>query len=463
MLRKHFGRRRFLKGLGGAVIGLPALDVFQSPVWAQSAAPTKKIYSALLMQHNGSVIGTNGEADRFWPTSIGPLTTAILAGADSTQAISEMKDYASKIVAIRNVDFKYSGDHNGGPPAGSCGSPIRQGGVQTMPATESIDFFIASKLTPGKEPLNTYAGRKGTYRDDAVSFSTGGQLRVADNNPQNIYMRLSGLTGVMQTDPALFARIRDRRVSVNDLVRNDLKDLLARTDLSAIDRQRLDLHLSSVRDMEVNMNTTLGPMLDTAGMTAVNGQHTTDANMEKVVNMMSDLIAFAFASDRARSATLQIGGTNDHTKYMIAGVQAPPYHFISHRVQSDGGSGTPIANAVELHHQIDRIHARYMKHFMDRMSAYPMPDGGTLLDASCNLWVNSCADGPPHGRKGIPHILMGGAGGYIKTGQTVKSPGPSHRVLNTIISAVGIRKANGDPYDTFGDPGSPGVVSEIIA
>lgn len=463
MLRKHFGRRRFLKGVGGVVIGLPAMDVFQAPAWAQTAVPGKKIYSALLLQQNGSVIGTSGDPDRFFPRNIGPLTTEILAGADSTQAVAELKDYANKVVVLRGIDFKYSNNHNGGPPAASCGSPTRQGGVQTMPATESIDFFLARTLTPGKEPLNTYAGRKGTYRDDALSFSTGGQLRVADNNPQNVYTRLSGLTGVMATDPALFAKIRDRRLSINDVVRNDLRDLLGRTDLSTLDRQRLDLHLTSVRDMEMNMTTTIGPMLDTAGMTAINGQHTTDANFEKVVNMQLDLIAFAFASDRARAATLQIGGCNDHTRYVINGVSTPPYHFISHRVQSDGGSGPAIANAVELHHQIDRIHARYVKHFMDRLAMYPMPEGGTLLDNTCNLWTNSCADGPPHSGRGVPHVLFGSGGGYLKTGLTVRSNGPSHRVLNTIISAAGVRKAGGAPYDTFGDPGSPGVISDIIA
>jgi hypothetical protein len=43
MLRKPFPRRRFLKGLGGVIIGLPALDVFQPPR-ARAAPATRKIY-----------------------------------------------------------------------------------------------------------------------------------------------------------------------------------------------------------------------------------------------------------------------------------------------------------------------------------------------------------------------------------------------------------------------------------
>jgi hypothetical protein len=463
MSKRNFGRRRFLRGVGGVVVGLPALDVFQRSR-AQAAPPApRKIYSALMLQQNGSVQGTNGEPDRFWPRAMGALSTATMTGADMDRATSELSAYASKLIFLRGIDFKFSNNHDGGPVAASTGAPITGTGTKQLPVSESADFFIASQLSPGKETLTLYAGRKGTFRDDAFSFSTGGKLRIGDNNPWNVYQRLSGLSGVMQTDPALFQKIAQRRMSINDLVRSDLRDLLARTDLSKADRERLDLHLTSIRDMETTMTTTLGPMLDTAAIQAVNGTHTTDANMEKVVKMQLDLIAFAFASDRARTATLQVGGCNDHTKYTINGVQTPPYHYISHRVQSDGGSGTAIENAVELHHQIDRIHARYFKHLLDRMSAYTVPEGGTLLDASVNLWTNSTADGPPHSGKGIPHIIAGGAAGFLKTGLHLRSAGPSHRVLNTIISAAGVRKPNGDLVDNFGDPTTPGLVTDVIA
>jgi hypothetical protein len=361
---------------------------------------------------------------------------------------------------VRGLNFHYSNNHDGGPVAASTGAPITGTGVNQLPTGESADFFIANNLTPGREPLTLYAGKKGTFRDDAFSFSTGGKLRIGDNNPWNVYQRIIGLTG---TDPAVVQKIAMRRLSVNDLVRSDLKALLARQDLSKADRERIDLHLSSVRDTENGMTTVMGPMPDTAGMMAVNGSHTTDANMEKVVGFQLDLIAFAFASDRVRSASLQVGGCNDHTKYTINGVEQPPYHFISHRIMSDGGSGTTIADAAELHHQIDRIHARYFKRLLDKMSAYTMPEGGTLLDASVNLWVNSVADGPPHSGTNIPHVLAGGAGGFLKTGLHLKSSGYTSKILNTIISAAGVRKANGDLVDNFNDPMGTGLISEIIA
>jgi len=130
---------------------------------------------------------------------------------------------------------------------------------------------------------------------------------------------------------------------------------------------------------------------------------------------------------------------------------------------SDGGSGTSIPDAVELHHQIDRIHARYFKYFLDRLSAYTLPEGGTLLDSSVNLWVNSVSDGPPHSGNNVPHVIAGSAGGFLKTGLHLKLTGYTSKVLNTIITAAGVRKSTGDPIDNFNDPSGTGLISEAIA
>ena len=45
----------------------------------------------------------------------------------------------------------------------------------------------------------------------------------------------------------------------------------------------------------------------------------------------------------------------------------------------------------------------------------------------------------------------------------LRTTGPSHKVLNTITTAAGVRKPNGAPIDNFGDPTDPGVIPEMIA
>lgn len=451
-------RRFFLRGVGGVVVGLPMLDVFVPRVRAQNAP--KKIYAAFMLQQNGAIQGHGGDPDKFWPRDLGRISAENMRGKDADRATSELVDYADKLNFVRGLDFHYSNNHDGGPVAALTGAPVRGSGTGQLPIQESADFLIAATMTPGVEPLTLYAGRKGTYRDDAFSFSWGGNLRIGDNNPWNVYQRLMGLAGV---DPTTVDKIAKRRLSVNDLIREDMKELLARTDLSTADRQRLDLHFSSIRDLETSITRPVEPALDRAAMQEVDGEHTQNGNFERVVRMQLDLIAFAFASDRVRTATLQVGGCNDHTRYTIFGQEQPPYHYISHRVMSDGGDGERIDNAIELHHQIDRIHARFFKHLLDRLAAYTLPDGGTLLDASVNMWINSVADGPPHGGNDIPIVLAGSAGGFLKTGNHVRMRGYTSRVLNTIITAAGVRKDDGSWVDDFGDPDGRGFVDDIIA
>jgi hypothetical protein len=211
------------------------------------------------------------------------------------------------------------------------------------------------------------------------------------------------------------------------------------------------------------MTMVLGPMIDVAGLMAINGVHTLDANIEKATQMQIDLIAFAFASDRARTATLQVGSCNDHTRYTINGVLAPAYHPISHRNNSDGQGGTVIQNSVQLHHGIDQIHARHFQRLLDRLSAYTLPGGGTLFDSSVNIWTNSLDDGPTHGSTNVPYVIAGTGGGFLKTGQHVLAPGASNHVLTTVASAAGCRKPDGSPVDNFGDPSAPGLITAIVA
>jgi hypothetical protein len=456
----HVARRRFLRGMGGVMVGLPALDIFEGRALAQ--ALPKKVYSALILQQNGAVQGVNGEPDRFWPKLTGTIDANAMMTTDAAQTTSELAAYASKLNFIRGLNFHYSNNHNGGPLAASTGSPVVGTETKVLPTNESADYFIARNLTPGKEPLTLYVGRKGTYRDDCFSFGTGGQLRIGDNNPQNVYTRIMGLAG---TDPAVLMKIAQQRLSVNDLIREDLKALQSLPGLSAADKQRLELHFTSVREMEVGMTSVMGPALDTTGIKAVgtNAAAINDDNRIPVTQFMIDLIVFAFASDRVRTATLQIGGCNDGCQYTVNGTKQPSYHFISHRVMSDGGSGTPIPDAENLHHEIDKIYARYFKYFLDKMSAYTLPQGGSLLDSSVNLWVNSISDGPGHSGKNIPHVLAGNAGGFLKTGIHLKTTGYTSKVLNTIISACGVRKPDNTPIDNFNDPQGTGLVTEIVA
>jgi hypothetical protein len=318
------------------------------------------------------------------------------------------------------------------------------------------------------DPLTLFAGKKQGYLDDALSYRTGGAVRAGRNNPWDAYQAMVGLDTLGKTDPGLLQKLSARRKSINDVLRTEINDLRGRRELSKPDKERLDLHFNSIRELEVSMTGAIGPMSNApleASLKAMNGQFEVNDKMEEIVKLHLSVVAFGFASDRYLVGSVQVGEGNDHTQYVIGGVKAPPYHFISHRVLADGSSGTPIGNAIDLHAAIDRIHARFFKHLLDQLAMYRTADGRPLLDDCVAVWLNSNGNGPPHDVGNVPHVIGGTGGGFLKTGQFLNLSGvKNNKLLSTIAAAAGVRNAAGGPVDDFGDPGlAKGLISEIVA
>lgn len=231
-------------------------------------------------------------------------------------------------------------------------------------------------------------------------------------------MRISGLTNA---DPALANMVATRRKSVNDFVRAQIKSIEARRDLSAEDRRRLDAPLSPVRDLEVGIATVLA----------------------------RNLMAFAFAGDVSRTATLKIGDNNDSWQTQIDGTRQPSFHLISHGVLADGGDGPPIANAEQLHAKILRNLISQFDYLVGKLAAVSSPTGA-LLDRGYYLWGNQVSNGN-HDMRNMPYVIAGNANGRLKTRRFVEAGGVTHNMmLNTLLAAAGVSKTGGTAVDDFG-------------
>jgi hypothetical protein len=351
------------------------------------------------------------------------------------------------------------------------GTKYSGGDPRSLPSRESIDYRIAQ--ASGKEPLNLYAGRKESYLADCFAYGPGGKIRVANNKPFDVYTSMMGLTGTPSSDPALVARIAAREKSINDLARTQIQDLFKRPDLSMEDRRRLNVYFESIRELETGMTRPVTGVVAGApgerplAEMAMSLKDRPDANdlMEDAVRTQMSLIALAFAVDRVPAATLQIGAGQDQTQYMIDGKRAMGFHSISHAVNSGPGSPTRDLAMAALQHKIDRIHARYFKHFIEQLKKYKTVDGRPLLEDTVAVWTNQLGSGYNHLGFSVPHVLAGGAGGFLKTGQyvDVKSV-KNNKFLSTMVTAAGVRKANGDPVDDHGGAELPkGLMPELMA
>jgi hypothetical protein len=461
-------RRLFLRGAAGVVVALPFLETF-APRRASGAPAAAFNFAIFVRQANGVQQKSSSEPERFWPQNLGPLTKASLAAdlaADRT--LGMLSDFADKLNIVRGLKYNFStsgcGHADGGLQCLTAAKPDGMNSNKALAMGESIDNRIVRELEPaGSEPLNLYAGAKDGYLDDVLSYRGPKDRRAAEQNPFNAYKRLFGIPGM--SDQA--AQLAAQRFSVNDLVRTQMKALMARPELSKADQDRLQLHFDSIRDMEVQMACQLAPAR--YGEIAAIDPKTVGSGdqIETITKMHMDIIALAMSCGRSHAATLQIGNGNDQTQYVIDGVKQERYHYISHRVNSDGSTGDPIPDAVLKHHNIDMKFAGLYQYLLTKLMSYPTPTG-TLLDDGVAIWFNDLADGPPHGSNNVPWVCAGSSGGFLKTGQYIDAGNgklvTNNKILNTIGAAVGAKNAAGAPLDDFGDPSlEKGLVSQMLA
>jgi len=468
------GRRLVLRGAFGATLALPFLESVGRP--AARAEGEDASYAIFFRQANGvatarsSVLGD--EPERFWPRSLGPLTL------DSVRdrALDELSPHLSKLLVVGNVNtqaFDYGDGHARG--ALQCltarGPVVAGAGGGSEAAGESIDHRIGRQLNPdGRDSWFMYAGRgSGWLGGPCISYRGPGDRRSPFHDPNEAYRNLVGGDAGLSAEAQ--RQIAERGRSVNDLVRTQLSRLMSRPELSRADKDRVDLHQSAIRDLEVRLSC----QLDDDRVRALEGlgaaHESTDGDeVLAAARLHMDVAALAVACGVTRSVAIQIGSGNDgSTRYRDAsGGLMENFHFLSHRRLSHGSDGAVIADSDRLHHQVDRHFAATFRHLLDRLSEYAMPSGATLLDCGVSCWLNDLGSGPAHARSDIPWVLAGSAGGALRTGEHVELGGGNdvnhNRLLSTIASAVGCTKDGGEPLDDFGDPSLPrGLLGELLA
>jgi hypothetical protein len=462
--RSRINRRAFLRGAGTVAVGLPFLESLPDrSAWAQSQTP---VFGLFIITSCGVVQKSGSDPEKFWPTEVGPLTTAGMA-AMTDRATGILADHADKLLIVRGVDYPY----------GNSGCGHSNGLVQSLTAQKptgtnqnatstgiSIDQRIATDLNPpGVDPLTLYAGIKGGYIHEKLSFSAAGKVRAAESNPYNVYQDLVGLIKPPSTGSGgsggsgngMAERLALRRQSINDVVRAELNSITNSSRISAEDKRRLDQHFTAIRDVENGMMG-MGLQCSAEGLevdaiTAMNNGSAfrQDGMQEEVAKLQMDLVGLAFSCNATRVATLQVGDGTDGTRYTIDGQKVERFHYISHRIQSDGTSGAAIPKAVEWHTAIDRIRMGTFKYLLDKWANYATGTG-PLLDNAFAMWSSHIAVGPSHSYRNLPYIIAGSAGGFLKQGAYVDAGGAkSNKLLNTLAAAMGVKNGSA-PIDNFG-------------
>jgi hypothetical protein len=225
--------------------------------------------------------------------------------------------------------------------------------------------------------------------------------------------------------------------SILDDVREDLRKVS--TKVSSEDKKLLDEHLTLVREMERDLQSSDQKGLNHPVPELEPHVQADNDNMPKVSRMQIDLLVNSFANDMARVATLQYTNSVGQSRMRWLGIEEG-HHSLSH----DPDLNEPSQEKLT---KINVWFCEQLAYLARKLSETKEPGGnGTLLDNTLLLWTNELGKGNQHWLHDIPFVLVGN-GCNFRMGRSLKFDKVAHNRL-----WLSIAHAMGHNIETFGNP-----------
>ncbi len=443
MKQPRIDRRSMLRGFGGALIALPALE-------ACSRAPDQKVLGRSRQALAGppakrfiAIMCPDGVEPAWWfPTGsesaftlarhnleLAPIQQHLLLthGIDNQAALnakaipgmsnghaegvaSLLTGYAPTEQPVMSNDW-----YTKGPSIDQVIAQFHKD-AGFVGATDSLHF--------GEEGPGAYSSISirpdGSRSDFYNAFAAGSlDLLFAADSPQS---------------QEALENARLRKHSILDGVKADYEALAQR--VSGDDLRRIQAHLEALRSIEQRIDRIV---------TCQRPQLTQPLDDDQTRDLYYDVLVAALACDATRVATVSFrhsGGGGP--KLPFANVQED-IHELSHSIV-----GEPLEGPA--HAEFDRYHQWFWKKALSlvtKLQAVETPEGGTLFDDVVILTGSEIS--LDHGNANMPFMLMAGDKTPINTGRFVELPaGTSHTAL-----LVSLLRAFGVEADHFGDPSIP--------
>ncbi len=442
-LAAPIGRRTFLRGAGGAAIALPLLEAMGSRR-AQAAAPKRFVFFFF----------SNGTTKEAWTTT----------GSDSNftlpVALEPLKGLQKKLLVYQGINMETARKNPGnGHNVGITNlltarkflkEKDTEFGAVGWGADATIDQVIAAKIGASTKFPSLQFGVQsfrfyGANAYSNISYSGPQKTVPNEDDPVKMFNRIFSSVGAT---PASQQERLDKRKSVLDFVAEDFKQLNGR--IGGPDKQKLDAHLSAIREVERRLSVTIQPSADCKRPSVVNpmGGVNSNANFPAVGKLQMDLLTMAFTCDLTRVATLQWGSAQSGSTFNWLN-STMSHHPMSHLTDADSVA------------QLIRIQTWFMEQlaYLGGALDAAIEPGGTMLDNAAVLSCSEVAVGNTHSFVDMPFVQLGGCGGAIKTGRLVKySNAPHNDLFTSIMNAMGIAATGfGDPMFSRGP--LPGLVA----
>ena len=314
---------------------------------------------------------------------------------------------------------------NAGPFAGVGAAPAG------WPMGASVDQRIAEGLAVPTKLRSLELGVQVGAADNwgRMIYRAANQPLPPDDDPASVYARVFS---DLHTDPAVLARLRRRRKSILDGVGAQFSRTSSR--LGSSDRQRLDAHLTAVREIETRLTTDLvvnNPSCHDPTITPVSASANDAFPATGALQM--DLMTMALACDITRVASMQWSRSVSQTRFTWLNI-TEGHHDLSHRPDGDPAGDKLIdinhwyAPAVRgAHHPPQGDARRRRRHAVRQHAAALVQRAGQGQHAR------------PDGRA----LRAGRRGGRLalRTGRFLRYDGqglPHNNLLVSILNAMGV-------------------------
>lgn len=399
-------RRTFLRGVGGAMMALPHLNIMGA------AANSAQVPMRMVC------VGTNfGFVPKlFFPTGTGanyslPELLKPLAHHRDQFSIFSQLDHGSEAVGGHGGVHAYL--------SGILGKNSKGYKESNITVDQKADEYVGTdtRYSSMQFTSGSSAGNLLSWTNSGVPIPPVQDLRV-------IYSLL-----FQKTDPNelnLLKRVHAEEKSILDLVRLDADRLMSRVGKN--DQEKLDQYFTSVRELEKRLTQSeawLDKPKPKVSYEIPNGAD--DMDFVKRVPLYYDLIALALQADSTRVITFELSdiGSNSGGFPITKG-----YHQLTHHGK--------VESYIEELSIIEKFHTRQFARFLDKLSAVQEPNGKTLLDNTMALLGSGMGNASSHSNKDLPLLL---AGGGFKHGQHLryekdKSRGTYTPACNLFVSML---------------------------
>ena len=425
-------RRAFLKGLAGATLALPVLDV----MGAEVTDPLPRRFCALYTANGMSLpLKDHGIPEWSWFPQVAANGEAVYG--KSTEPLLPFR---------RQISFMGGLYHPNGPKADphTCsdmwltGAPLQNPKPGTY-NTAGLDQVIARHTKKHcRQPSLTLSIDAGTgflSRTGTISYRLEGRAVPAENRPRRIFERL--FSGDRTSLKSEHERLQ-RRIKLVDAVGESARALDRK--LGKTDRERMDQYLTSLDEVESRLAASekwIDIPLKQQDYSRLNLEATNEGDPAEYYQTMFDLIALAFDADITRSVTFMLNredgmGISDTFPLKLGLTRT--HHSLSHATDRDG--------QLEFA-RYDLFLSQQLAAFLTRLQSY-RDASGTVLDNTIVLFGSGCST--THNPTNLPTMVAGGSNLGLKHGTYWR--GHDALLSNLYLS---ILHALNIPVDSFGE------------